>query len=37
VIEKGTDAILKFLRDKYVEDRDTIIEDWALEQEKEEA
>lgn len=35
IIEKGADAILKFLRDKFVEDRDSLVEDWALEQEKE--
>ena len=34
VIEKGTEAILKFLRDKYVEERDSVIEDWAMEMEQ---
>jgi hypothetical protein len=37
IIEKGAEAILKCLRDKYVEERDSIIEDWALEMEKEDA
>ena len=36
IIEKGTDAILKHLRDKYVEERDSVIEDWAMEMEQEE-
>ena len=31
VIEKGTETILKYLGDKYVEDKDSIVEDWALE------
>lgn len=35
IIEKGTEAILKYLRDKYVEGRDSIVEEWALEMEKE--
>lgn len=35
VIEKGADAIMKFLRDKYVEGNDDVVETWALEMEKE--
>ena len=34
ILEKGTDAVLKYLRDKYVEGRDDIVEDWALAQER---
>jgi Leucine-rich repeat (LRR) protein len=34
IIEKGTESILKYLRDKYVEEKDSIVEDWALEMEK---
>lgn len=34
VIEKGTEAILKSLRDKYVEGKDSVIEEWAMSQEK---
>jgi hypothetical protein len=36
ILEKGNDALLKFLRDKYVEGKDNIVEEWALEREKEE-
>jgi Leucine-rich repeat (LRR) protein len=35
ILDKGTDAILKHLRDKYIEGRDDFVEDWALEMEKE--
>lgn len=35
IIEKGADAILKYLRDKFVEGKDSVVEDWALEMEKE--
>jgi Leucine-rich repeat (LRR) protein len=35
VIEKGTEAILKSLRDKYVEGKDSVIEEWAMNIEKE--
>ncbi|CDW80826.1 leucine-rich repeat-containing protein 40-like [Stylonychia lemnae] len=35
IIEKGTEAILKYLRDKYVEERDSVIEDWAIEMQQE--
>ena len=34
VIEKGTIAILKFLRDKFIEGQDDIVEKWALTREK---
>ena len=34
IIEKGTEAILKYLRDKFVEERDSQVEEWAIEQEK---
>lgn len=34
IIEKGSDALLKYLRDKYQEDKDSIVEEWALEMEK---
>ena len=37
IIEKGADAILKHLRDKFVEGKDDVIEDWALEMEKDNA
>lgn len=30
IIEKGTEAILKYMRDKYVEGRDDLVEEWAL-------
>jgi Leucine-rich repeat (LRR) protein len=33
IIEKGTETIMKYLRDKYVEGRDDIVEEWALEME----
>eukprot|EP00347_Sterkiella_histriomuscorum_P009848 403339641 len=36
IIEKGTEAILKYLRDKFVEERDSQVEEWALEQESQE-
>jgi hypothetical protein len=29
ILDKGTDAVLKYLRDKYVEGRDDLVEDWA--------
>jgi hypothetical protein len=32
VIEKGSEAILKYLADKYVEGRDDVVEQWALDQ-----
>lgn len=35
IIEKGSDAIMKFLRDKFVEGKDDIVEEWALEIERE--
>ena len=34
IIEKGTEAVLKYLRDKFVEERDSQVEEWAIEQEK---
>ena len=34
IIEKGTDSILRFLREKFVEGKDNLVEDWALETEK---
>lgn len=33
-IEKGSEAILKYLRDKYVEGKDELVEEWALEMER---
>ena len=36
IIEKGADSILKCLRDKYVEGKDSIIEEWAMDREKQE-
>ena len=35
ILEKGTDAVLKYLRDKYVEGKDDIVEDWAIEMQRE--
>ncbi len=37
IIEKGAEAILKYLRDKFVEGKDDIVEDWAIEMEKDNA
>ncbi len=37
IIDKGTESILKYLRDKYVEGKDSVIEDWAIEMEQEES
>lgn len=34
VIERGTDAILAYLKDKFVEGQDDIVEKWALTREK---
>lgn len=34
VIDKGAESIIKYLRDKFVEGKDDIVEDWALEMEK---
>ena len=34
VIDKGTDFILKYLKDKFIEGKDDIVEEWALMQEK---
>jgi len=34
VIEKGTEAILAYLKDKFVENRDDVVEEWALQREK---
>ena len=30
IIDKGTDAILKYLKDKFIQGKDDIIEEWAL-------
>ena len=30
IIDKGTDAILKFLKDKFIDGKDDMIEEWAL-------
>jgi len=35
IIEKGTEGVLKYLRDKFVEGRDDLVEEWALEMERE--
>lgn len=38
IIEKGTEAVLRYLRDKYVEGaRENLVEEWALEMEQEAA
>ena len=34
VIEKGSDSIIKYLRDKFVEGKDDIVEAWAIEIER---
>ena len=34
ILEKGTEAVMKHLRDKYVEGRDDVVEEWAIEQER---
>ena len=35
IIERGTDAILAFLKDKYISSQDDVVEEWALLREKE--
>lgn len=35
VIEKGSDSIMKYLRDKFIEGKDDVIEQWALDIENE--
>jgi hypothetical protein len=37
IIEKGAESIIKYLRDKFVEGKDDLVEDWALEMEKDDA
>jgi len=36
IIDKGTESLMKYLRDKYVEGTDDVIEEWAIEMGKEE-
>jgi hypothetical protein len=31
IIEKGSDSLMKYLRDKFIEGKDDIVEEWALE------
>ena len=37
IIEKGAESIIKYLRDKFVQGKDDLVEDWALEMEKDDA
>ena len=34
IIERGSEAIMKCLRDKFVEGRDDMVEEWAIEMER---